>query len=144
MDKLLFEDKKNHKAIDIAQLASISARLLLDLDEVNLKHTGRNTDTIKQGKVQDLLLGVVRLAIRHAATNIPEDGSLLLLYPNSGADVDTMWMLPSRDALKAVLDLEIGAEYLEEDYDGIGVSKTSFSINGKVLAYWMKTRLATS
>ena len=103
MDKFIFEDKKHRKAIDIAQLASMSARILLDLDDVNLKNIERNIDTIKQGKVQDLLLGVLRLAIRHAAMTIPEDGSLLLLYPNT--DVGTMWMLPSRNALKAVLDL---------------------------------------
>lgn len=140
MDKFIFDDKKHRKAIDISQLASMSARILLDLDEVNLKNIGRNIDMIKQGKVQDLLLGVLRLAIRHAATVIPEDGSLLLLYPNT--DVDTMWMLPSRNALKAVLDLEIEAEYLEEDYDGNDLATTSFSIDGKVLAYWKKTRLA--
>jgi hypothetical protein len=111
-------------------------RLLLDLDQVKVNSIARTGDFTKQAKVQDLLLGLVRLAIRKTSLSLPDETCLSLCYPNHGGSSD-IYFFPSEDALKAVLDLDFNVEY-SENGDG---ENMYYSITPSSLAAW-KAHLA--
>ena len=111
-------------------------RLLLDLDQGKVNSIARTGDFTKQAKVQDLLLGLVRLAIRKTSLSLPDETCLSLCYPNNGGSSD-LYFFPSGDALKAILDLDFNFEYSENE-DG---EYTYYSIIPSSLAAW-KSHLA--
>ena len=65
-DKFELDECGKYKIIDVAKLAYTSSRILLDLDGEKVKEISTVGDITAQLKVQNLQLGLLRIAVRHA------------------------------------------------------------------------------
>lgn len=137
MEKFLVDDPagSTYKTLDMSQLTYTAVRLLLDLDGPKVKAIKNTGDIAKQMKVQDFILGLTRLAMRHAVmaeSTAGNSAGLKLLYPSS-LEPEAMLLVPSRTAIKAVLDLEVQSRYTEDD--------VSYTIDASGISSW-KARLS--
>ena len=133
MNKFVINERNNSKEIDIGLLLYTSARLLLDLDGPKFKKIADVGDSVKQGKMKDLMVGVIRLAMRQIVAGEGERSKdafiLKLLYPTK-LEPESLTALPSIDAIKCVLELDVGCSYSWTEETGI------FEISADSIGTW--------
>ena len=110
------ETNEKYINIDIAKLAYVTCTFLLDLDSSKLKTVIGTADKAKLLKVQDVILAVLRLTVRHAISE--SNGNLsssLKIKSFTGLQPDAQVIVPSQKSVKTILDLDASCECAAEE-----------------------------
>lgn len=110
------ETNEKYINIDIAKLAYVTCTFLLDLDSSKLKTVIGTADKAKILKVQDVILAVLRLTIRHAISE--SNGNLsssLKIKSFTGLQPDAQVIVPSQKSVRTILDLDASCECAAEE-----------------------------
>jgi hypothetical protein len=114
--------------IDIAKLAYVTCTFLLDLDSSKLKSVIDTADKAKILKVQDVILAVLRLTVRHAISETNGNlSSSLKIKSFTGLQPDAQVIVPSYKSVKTILDLDAYCECcaVEESPDCIVIDEAN-------------------
>ena len=74
-ERFALDDSQRYKTVDTNALAYNAARILLDLDGKKVEDISNSENLISQLKVQNLQLGLLRIAARHAVAGENEGKS---------------------------------------------------------------------